>query len=540
MIDRSRIFQSNKKNKGRNLNEMPEEQRTTPKDNHQELRQRKRNLTKKTSVEKLKKMNKNENNNTSEMHKNKHDNNNIENQNENNETIVQRYSIIENYYKDKKGTKKKGKKVSIAVNKPQSPQSQNMEQNEYSNKPNDRDSKPYSNFADNLKTNMRESSMEKERENPDNEDSNNPKKKGNKKNIYNFDKFVNKDTPNFPKSSKNGNRFLENEENNDNTCNNINGNIEIERLRKELELKDNKINELLKTIESLKNQIIQSNNNYSSLYEENKQLRLEINNLKSMINQNQYNQSQNVLPQNVQPQNAPSQNTQSNGNKSNHLLNIIKNKISDTRMNQNEEKPQNENENNIIINKEKTIQIITNLTTINKNSVDNTEMKKDKNLNNLLPITNFKPIINSPISNNDNPSINNIAPVSNPVNPPPQDKPEEKKDRKHARASQAFERFKRANRNLITTALKADKSGKISDIAKQLETHFERRPRRENSVAVCERIDEGIERILGDDNENENNNNKNGAFNNEIVNIIDNQPVVQKKKKKVRSFSYDD
>ena len=466
----------------------------------------------------------NENNDTSEIHKNKHDNNEVDNQNENNEKIIPRFAVLDNYYKDKKGTKKKNKKVSIAVNNPPPHQNQSMEQN-------DKDSKPYTNFVANLKTHMRESSMEKDKENPDNEDNDNPTKKGNKRNIFNFDKFVNKDIPNYPKSSKNVNRFLENEENYDKSCNNTNremnnsSNIEIQRLRKELELKDNKINELLKTIEAQKNQLIQSNNNYSSLYEENKKLRLEINNLKSMINQNQHNQSQNA-----QPQNIPSQNIQSNDNKSNHILNIIKNKISDTKTNKNEEKPQNEN--NIIINKEKASQNINNITTINKNNVNNFDMKRDTNLNNLVPITNFKPVINTPISNNNNPSINNIVPVSNPVNPP-QNKPEEKKDRKRARASQAFERFKRANRNLITTAMKADKSDKISDIAKMLETHMEGRPRRENSVDICERIDEGIERIFGNENIN------NGAYNNEIVNIIDNQPVVHKKKKKVRSFSYD-
>jgi hypothetical protein len=55
-----------------------------------------------------------------------------------------------------------------------------MEQNEISNKHafNDKDHKPYTNFVANLKTHMRESSMEKDRENPNNEDNNNPKIKG--------------------------------------------------------------------------------------------------------------------------------------------------------------------------------------------------------------------------------------------------------------------------------------------------------------------------------------------------------------------------
>ena len=226
MIDRSRIYQSNKKNKERNSNEMPEEQYTNQKDNQQELKQRKKNFTKTSSLERLKKMNKNDNN-TSEMHKNKYDNNNRDNQNENNEKIIPRCTVLDNYYKDKKGTKRKNKKVSIAISKPPPPQNQNMEQNEYSNKPviNDTESKSYNNFVAHLKTHMRESSMEKDRENPDNEDNNNAKKKGNKRNIFNFDKFVNKEIPNLPKSSKNINRLLDNDENYDNSCNNANREI---------------------------------------------------------------------------------------------------------------------------------------------------------------------------------------------------------------------------------------------------------------------------------------------------------------------------
>ena len=61
------------------------------------------------------------------------------------------------------------------------------------------------------------------------------------------------------------------------------------------------------------------------------------------------------------------------------------------------------------------------------------------------------------------------------------------------------------------------KSDKISGMAKMLENHIGG-PRRENSVDVCERI-EDIR------------NNINNDFNNDVVNIIDSQPVVNKKKK---------
>ena len=72
------------------------------------------------------------------------------------------------------------------------------------------------------------------------------------------------------------------------------------------------------------------------------------------------------------------------------------------------------------------------------------------------------------------------------------------------------------------------KSSKISDMAKILEGHMgdKAHNRKENSVDVCGR----------DDNRKIDVNN----YNNDIINIIDSQPVINKKKKKIRSFSFDD
>jgi hypothetical protein len=46
MIDKARILQSNKKNKERNSNEMPEEQQTNPKGSQQESKSRKKKFNK--------------------------------------------------------------------------------------------------------------------------------------------------------------------------------------------------------------------------------------------------------------------------------------------------------------------------------------------------------------------------------------------------------------------------------------------------------------------------------------------------------------
>ena len=137
-------------------------------------------------------------------------------------------------------------------------------------------------------------------------------------------------------------------------------------------------------------------------------------------------------------------------------------------------------------------------------------------------------IINSDINNFNNfvqnQNINNRKPIGDNQREPLKENEQERKARKERKASIAFERYKKMNR-MNSTEKEIQKSDKISDMAKMLENHIGG-PRKENSVDVGERI-EGFR------------NNINNDLNNEVVNIIDSQPVVNKKKKKMRSFSYE-
>lgn len=176
----------------------------------------------------------------------------------------------------------------------------------------------------------------------------------------------------------------------------------------------------------------------------------------------------------------------------------------------------------------------------NNNINENENNKNNKNkevasadnskINNLITYNinknNNYNIINSEINNFNNfvqnQNINSIKPIEDNKREPLKEKEneQERKARKERKASVAFERFKRMNR-MNTAESEVQKSDKISGMAKMLENHIGG-PRRENSVDV------GAIR-----------NNINNDFNNDIVNIIDSQPVVNKKKKKMRSFSYD-
>ena len=172
-----------------------------------------------------------------------------------------------------------------------------------------------------------------------------------------------------------------------------------------------------------------------------------------------------------------------------------------------------------------------NINNQNSNFDSNHSKRNEKaQINNLITYNinknNNYNIINSEINNFNNfvqnQNINNIKPIEDNKREPLKEKEneQERKARKERKASVAFERFKRMNR-MNTAESEVQKSDKISGMAKMLENHIGG-PRRENSVDVGEIR-----------------NNINNDFNNDIVNIIDSQPVVNKKKKKMRSFSYD-
>ena len=196
----------------------------------------------------------------------------------------------------------------------------------------------------------------------------------------------------------------------------------------------------------------------------------------------------------------------------------------------------------------------------NNKTTDKTKQEKIKNFiniennkfNNLITYNinknNNYNIINSQINNLEDlkvtkspekePKMPIVSIVPKVNNPQPQKKENEKINEKEInnkelnnkgeerakKATRAFERFKRANRSIdLTNVDKGNilKSDKISDIAKMLEGHIGIEPNRKR--------DKSVEVIHKHENEN----------NEEMVNLINNQPIVNKKKKKMNSFSFD-
>ena len=191
----------------------------------------------------------------------------------------------------------------------------------------------------------------------------------------------------------------------------------------------------------------------------------------------------------------------------------------------------------------------------NKNNKD-TENTKQNNIQKSINIENNKynnlityninknnnyNIINTQINNLEDLNLNNppnkeptipIAPIINDSlaikieNDKEKTKEKEIKNKADERAkktSRAFERFKRSNRSIdLSNNEKGNvlKSDKISIIAKMLEGHLgnEQNKNRNKSVEVI--------------NKNENNE--------EIIDLMNNQPVINKKKKKMQIFSVDD
>ena len=254
-----------------------------------------------------------------------------------------------------------------------------------------------------------------------------------------------------------------------NNYNNNGNNNELLSMKKELEMKDSKIKELVSIIEKW-------NSAYNVIVQENQKLKEEVNLLKNgtnIYNQNndsKINNANDVNQYNINNQNSDFDTINSRKNEKAQINNLITYNI-------------NKNNNYNIINSE---------------------------------INNFNNFVQ-------NQNITNIKPIEDNKREPLKEKEndQDRKARKERKASIAFERFKRMNR-MNTNESEVQKSDKISGMAKMLENHIGGR-RRENSVDVCERIENKI----------------NNDFNNDIVNIIDSQPVVNKKKKKMRSFSYD-
>ena len=255
------------------------------------------------------------------------------------------------------------------------------------------------------------------------------------------------------------------------------------KMEKQLEIKENKIQELLKIIEKQKSDILRINNDYNNLINDNRKLKEEINNLKTNINNINNTNINNDINNNIDRDNS----------------NYYKNNNSN-----NTNKQDNSKYNNLIT------------YNINKNNNYNIINNEINNFNNFIEKNN-----------------NNINTIKNPIQERISlkekiiDKDEqEKKERKERKASQAFERFRRINKQFTKPESEIQKSDKISNMAKMLEKQMgnmeDNNRNRQRSVDVYSKMDY------------EENN-----FNNNIVDLIDSQPVVNKKKRKNRAFSFD-
>ena len=189
----------------------------------------------------------------------------------------------------------------------------------------------------------------------------------------------------------------------------------------------------------------------------------------------------------------------------------------------------NNNNNKVIeITNQKNIQNSINIDNNKYNNLITYNINKNNNYN----------IINSQINNLDDlnlnktpkkepvvpvePTINNSQPIKKEIDKEKEKEINNKEAEKAKKASRAFERFKRANKSIdLSNNDKGNmlKSDKISIIAKMLEGHLENEQNKNRDKSV---------EVIHKDNNNE-----------EIVNLINNQPVVNKKKKKMQSFSFD-
>ena len=233
----------------------------------------------------------------------------------------------------------------------------------------------------------------------------------------------------------------------------------IKDLEKELELKENKINELLQIIERKNFEYTQLNYNYNYIITENEKLKEKNNNLKK---------------NNKTVTNINLNNNISNDEERQKYNNLITYNI-------------NKNNNYNIINSE-----INNINNIIQNDNNNKE-----------PI---EPIIQNNIE------ILNVK----------EKEKNNKDEEQEKKANRAFERFKKANKKyILNNENKIQKSEKISNIAKSLENYIGN-PEKNNS----------LDNYKIEDNKSENMNNSND----DIVDLIDNKPVIHKKKKRNLSF----
>ena len=208
----------------------------------------------------------------------------------------------------------------------------------------------------------------------------------------------------------------------------------------------------------------------------------------------------------------------SNIQKLKNELKIKENIIKELSMNNEKIKKEIENLNKTKKEDNLNININNNKFNNNNNSNNIKTDNRDENYKNLITYNinknNNYNIINSNIN-----KIENINIIQNNKENIINEEIKKKQNEKERKANRAFERFKRVNKSADVDKQKnCKKSEKISEMAKMLEKNMENKNNLDNSDDI--------------------NLNKNNEYNDNIVNIINSQPVVNKKKKK-RNFSFD-
>ena len=270
---------------------------------------------------------------------------------------------------------------------------------------------------------------------------------------------------------------------------------EIIKVKNELEMKDKKIEELLKEIEKYKNINIEISNKYNNIFHENKKLKEEINNLKNNINNsnniNNIKVISNLNKDDDSKKEESLKNTHLNSFNENTINNykVIKNEVNDSNNNNNTDS--NINNNNIF--------------NTNKETHENKEKKESiiENISLSLRDTNSN------------------------INTNKENEQESAQERRARKATQAFDRFRRRHKYL-SQEKDLQKSMKISNMAQMLE----------NNMTQIKNL-EKINKNSFDSGTIYDNENSKIDYNNGIVDLIDKQPVINKKKKKIRSFSVD-
>lgn len=295
----------------------------------------------------------------------------------------------------------------------------------------------------------------------------------------------------FIKSSTNQNK-------NRNNKNNEEDNNELIELQKNIEVKDNYINQLLNSIQQYNSYIQENEKTMNKLKNE---LQIKENNIKDLTSNIQ--KQINIIQENEKLMNDLRKELEIKENKIKELSKI--NNIG------------NQYQYNIITTSNK----ISNITTNNSTNKSKDNKKIAYNVNKPNENNNINSNINKFNNIKDNKNINEEKIIINTSYEPKKEEINNKKSEKEKKASRAFERFKRVNKSADTGVKPgaAKKSDKISGMAKMLENHMGNKENQEDNIL----------------NKKENNN----QFNEDIINIINDQPIINKKKKKVKSFSFD-